>query len=109
LQNVIEEKRSVVVGQIYGGIGSGEKPQWVECIKEGVILQPQGRQIDLAGLNSFPALLQAIRQKGYVVFLVQPQGFEAFQLARALAISQGAKVGYEPVDEKWVLRFGENS
>jgi hypothetical protein len=32
---MIEEKRSVVVGQIYGGIGLGEKPQWVECIKEG--------------------------------------------------------------------------
>jgi hypothetical protein len=86
---MIEEKRSVVVGQIYGGIGSGEKPQWVECIKEGVILQPQGRRIDLAGLNNSPALLQAIRQTGYVVFLVRPQGFEAFQHARALAIARG--------------------
>lgn len=107
LRRRISDKTSVSVGQIYGRTGSGKVPQWVECVKGGVVLQPQGERIGLDALKQKSStFMQAIRHKGYVVFLVRPQGFEAFQEARQLAAGERVTLGYEPVDEEWVLNFG---
>jgi uncharacterized phage infection (PIP) family protein YhgE len=85
--------------------GSGEDPQYVECLKDGVVLRPQGQQIALEQLKKkSPAFLQGIH-RDFVVFLVRPQGFASFRAAHSLAAEKGLKVGYRPVEELVVVRY----
>jgi hypothetical protein len=108
LRTKIAESQRVRVDQLYGRAGTGLNPQWVECVADAVILQPQGTQVGLDALkgNSGDAFVQAIRKTGYAAFLVRPKGFESFLAARSLANKQdGVKVGFEPVDEHWDLAF----
>ncbi|MGH9199112.1 MAG: hypothetical protein ACRD1T_25705, partial [Acidimicrobiia bacterium] len=106
LHGQVEQAQGVPASALYGKRGLGKNPQWVECTEAGAVLQPQGQRFTLEELNqSSEAFGQAIKEKGYVVFLVRPGGFEAFVLARASAAAQEVKFGFEPVDEAWVLKF----
>jgi hypothetical protein len=85
--------------------GSGANPQYVECLKDGLVLRPQGQQIALGELKrKSSAFAQAIH-RDFVVFLVRPQGYDSFRAAHSLAVEKGLKVGYRPVEELVVVRY----
>ncbi|MGA8027963.1 MAG: hypothetical protein WB992_12545 [Bryobacteraceae bacterium] len=69
-------------------------PQFVECVRGGIILQPQAIHIASAALDN-GLLGSSARQHG-VYFLVRPTGFESFITARRIARASGVVVGYEP-------------
>ncbi len=71
-------------------------PQVVECVRGGIVLEPQETQIPIARLRS-GVLASLARQRG-VYFLVRPTGFESFIEARNIARGAGKVVGYEPTE-----------
>ena len=106
LRREIRDKKTLFdPDHLFAGRDPGEKPLWVECVKGAVILLPQGERIPMEGLNTAPAFKQAVSGR-YVVFLVRPDGFGAFANARAAAEENGAKrLGYEPIDRNWQLKY----
>ncbi len=69
--------------------------QIVECVRGGIILEPQQTQIAFSALQG--SVLASLARKRGVYFLVRPSGFESFIAARDIARSAGKVVGYEPV------------
>ena len=84
----------------------GKPTAWVECTRSEIVLLPQGSHVALKDLGAAPAgFLQAIAGKN-VEFLIRPEGFRAFHLARQVAEQHGASnIGYEPVDSNWRLKY----
>lgn len=84
----------------------GRPTAWVECTRSEIVLLPQGSHVSLKELAALPpGFLQAIARKN-VEFLIRPDGFHAFHLARELAEQHGAlSIGYEPVDANWRLKY----
>jgi hypothetical protein len=110
LSDSIEAARSVDASKLFGLVGGGPPPQWIECTDLGVVLQPQELRFDLAALEGDPEAFQrAARRAEYVVFLVRPSGYAAFMHARRLTEEAGVGFGFEPVDQNVVLRYGGDS
>lgn len=107
LRRQIEEKSAVDASKIFGGTDSGKIPQWVECVESAVILQPQGERITVAELEKESSVFMRALDRGYLVFMIRPSGFDAFKVARALAAKKNVSIGYEPIDSDWVLKFPE--
>lgn len=86
---------------------SAEKPQWIECDKAGVMLQPQATRFSgpelHAGNSPFVASLNSRR----AVLLVRPSGFDSCAVARKVLDAHGIEYGLAPVDEAWQLVFRE--
>ena len=107
LQGKLSESECVDVASAYNGAG-GElgRPQFVECVKDTVLLQPQGRAIPSSEISAAShEFLDGIGSTGYVVFCVRPNGFESFVKARSIAEENEIAIGYEPINENWTLRF----
>jgi exonuclease VII large subunit len=102
LQQTIQDKQKMDVLKLGGSM---KDPQIVECVKDEVVLQPQGARISIRSIKgSDSKFVNAVRQKE-VFFLVRPSGYESFDAALMAAQNLGATVGYEPVDEDWPLKF----
>ena len=69
-------------------------PQIVECVREGVVLQPQHVMVPSNSLGD-GTLAVAVRRRG-AYFVVRPDGFSSFVLARAIARATGTLVVAEP-------------
>lgn len=112
LEKAIDDARAVPVARLYGRSGgAGSEPQWAECVDGAVVLQPQGTRLTVDELKGGgAALLEAARRTNHVVFLIRPSGYPALLQARAVVERESdVKVGFEPVDEGWALRFGGSS
>ena len=108
-----------------GRNGTRRMPLYVECVQEGVILQPEGLLLVAADFdgptgpgNPLDAALRAKREyfakatggKGgepYPLLVVRPSGVVAYQAARAAMKSWDDEFGYELVAENLNLDFGE--
>lgn len=101
----IEDRKGVDANSLFPGRERARKPQWVECVAETAVLQPQGQQFTLADLKSGGAAFAKAITTGYVVFLVRPTGFQSFYEGRKIALQHNLAFGYEPVDAGWKLRF----
>ncbi|MGI8990825.1 MAG: hypothetical protein ACR2I2_14765 [Bryobacteraceae bacterium] len=106
LRKEIIERRTLFDPQrIFGGNKAGETPQFVECAKDAIVLIPQGSRISLDNLKKGSSFDKAVTGK-YVVFLVRPDGFDTFNVARASAEENGAeRLGYEPIDAAWQVKY----
>ncbi len=92
-------------------------PNVVECAASGVInhgspgkrTKEETPQKSLATQESaFRQMLVRIknsRTKEYVVFLVRPDGLDAFEKARELAKALQVTMGWEPVNADWEISF----
>ncbi len=105
LKKKIDDRKFVDPLRIFGGSGSVKNPQWIECVRDAVVLQPQGERITVEQLKNKSSSFTQTARRSYLVFLIRPQGFDSFEQARELAQSQGAKFGFEPVDDNWALRY----
>ncbi|MDQ6665604.1 MAG: hypothetical protein M3Z23_14580 [Acidobacteriota bacterium] len=104
-QEIIDRKTLFDPQRIFGGAKTGGTPQWVECAKDLIVLIPQAERISLDKLKKGSSFDKAVTGK-YVVFLVRPNGFETFNVARAAAEENGAEgLGYEPIDAAWQVKY----
>ncbi|MDQ6707720.1 MAG: hypothetical protein M3Z85_17300 [Acidobacteriota bacterium] len=104
-QEIIDRKTLFDPQRIFGGPKAGGTAQWVECAKDSIVLIPQAERISLDKLKKGSSFDKAVTGK-YVVFLVRPNGFETFNVARAAAEENGAeRLGYEPIDAAWQVKY----
>ncbi|MEX2027185.1 MAG: hypothetical protein WEH44_07785, partial [Pirellulaceae bacterium] len=132
-QKELDEKRKKLAGQeqayalipYEGRSGTKRMPLYVECVEEGVILQPEGLLLVAADFdgptgpgNPLDAALRAKREylakvsggqgvEPYPLLVVRPSGVMAYQAAKAAMKAWEDEYGYELVAENLNLDFGE--
>jgi hypothetical protein len=100
-----EEAAQVHVDRWLAGIKSTEKPQWVECNKDAVLLQPQSAhfaQNDLEPTNS--SFVMALNSRS-AILLIRPSGFDICSAVRKILDAHQIVYDLVPIDESWQLVF----
>ena len=140
LQKEIDKKKRELIDEIekqkkrkpafavipYGGSnGTTRRPVYLECTKEGVVVQPEGLLISLNDLrppfgpgNPLDAALRVLRQTyqqkdstfgitqpPYPLLIVRPDGIQTYALAREAMSGWDDQFGYELVDNEMELKF----
>ncbi|MBI4602190.1 MAG: hypothetical protein HY721_09540 [Planctomycetes bacterium] len=92
--------------------GTTKAPLFVECDGKGAWAMPARQLFEKAApADAKEAFLKAARERGYVLFLVRPDGFKAFDRYREILEEHNARsralvdLGYEPVDAAWQLAY----
>ncbi len=126
--NAAPRKRAYALVPYEGPNGTLRRPIYVECCKEGLVLQPEGvviRREDLRPpLGSGNALASALRaardhyiqthadegknrdSEPYPMLLIRPEGTDLFGLARRAVEAADFDFGFEPVESHWELNYG---
>jgi hypothetical protein len=102
------------------------RPIYIECRGDRVVIQPEGIELDAADFDGPPGpgnpLASAVRAardhfvsqaadpkspdaEPYPLFLVRPDGIEAYYAARAAMVSWGSDFGYQTIDQDWELVY----
>ena len=109
-----------------GSGGTHRQPIFVECVHDGIVLQPYDIKLNRADFlqpltigNMLDSALLTVRQywekhglagddsKPYPLLVVRPDGAESYGLARRAMKSWDDEFGYELVDSGTKLRFGQ--
>jgi hypothetical protein len=108
-----------------GPNGTHRRPIYLECLEEGIRIQPEGVLIRLADLeppygpgNPLDAALRTIRSTyvpanlavtstAYPLLIVRPSGIRSYAMARAAMSGWDDQFGYELVGEELELVFPE--
>ena len=107
-----------------GPNGTQRKPLYVECTGRGIIIQPEGIELQISDFegplgpgNPLDAVLRAKREyfakhggvaihgEPYPLLIVRPDGVMAYVAARAAMKSWDDEFGYELIDDKKQLAF----
>ena len=118
-------ERSYTLVPYEGRHGTRRVPLYIECVSEGVILQPEELLLTAADFdgptgsgNPLDAALRAKREylakasggtsgEPYPLLIVRPSGVVAYHAARAAMKDWEDEFGYELVSEELKLEFGE--
>ena len=120
-------KRSYAIIPYQGPQGTVRRPIYVECSKEGVVIQPEGIRLTaddfIAPFDSGNPLAKALRaardllnaraaQAGeseppdpYPLLVVRPDGIRQYAAARTAIESWDADFGYEFINTQWSLQY----
>lgn len=109
-----------------GSGGTHRQPIFVECVSDGLVLQPYDIKLNRADFiqpltigNMLDSALLTVREywekhglagddsKPYPLLIVRPDGAESYGLARRAMKSWDDEFGYELVDRGMKLRFGQ--
>ena len=125
IQKQKKRKPAFAVIPYAGANGTTRRPVYLECTKEGVIVQPEGLLISLNDLrppfgpgNPLDAALRVLRlayqQKDatfgvtlppYPLLIVRPDGIQTYALAREAMSGWDDQFGYELVENEMELKF----
>ena len=111
VQRQMDEKERMQAKELVPS-GSRRPAVFMECDSEGVWIMPERKLLEVSvPLASRGAFLARVKSKGYVVFLIRPGGFKAFERYREVLETHNktstAKYdyGYEPVNADWKLVY----
>ncbi len=109
-----------------GSGGTVRQPIFVECVRDGIVLQPYGLKLNRSDFtqpltigNMLDSALLTVREywqkhglsdddsKPYPLLVVRPDGAQSYGLARRAMKSWDDEFGYELVDSGTKLRFGQ--
>ncbi len=120
-----KRKPAFAVIPYVGANGTSRRPVYLECTKDGVVIQPEGLLISLNDLkppfgpgNPLDAALRVLRltyqqkdatfgitQPPYPLLIVRPDGIQTYALAREAMSGWDDQFGYELVDKGMELKF----
>jgi len=120
-----QRKPAFAVIPYVGNNGTSRRPVYLECSKDGVIVQPEGILISSKDLkpplgpgNPLDAALRVLRlayqqrdatfgitQPPYPLLLVRPDGIHTYALAREAMSGWDDQFGYELIDSDMDLKF----
>lgn len=120
-----KRKPAFAVIPYVGANGTSRRPVYLECTKDGVVIQPEGLLISLNDLkppfgpgNPLDAALRVLRltyqqkdatfgitQPPYPLLIVRPDGIQTYALAREAMSGWDDQFGYELVDKDMELKF----
>ncbi|HUP79016.1 MAG TPA: hypothetical protein VM260_10715 [Pirellula sp.] len=123
-----KRKPAFAVIPYVGANGTSRRPVYLECTKEGVVVQPEGLLISLNDLkppfgpgNPLDAALRVLRlayqQKDatfgitlppYPLLIVRPDGIQTYAVAREAMSGWDDQFGYELVDKELELTFPQS-
>jgi hypothetical protein len=123
-----QQKPAFAVIPYVGPNGTSRRPVYLECCKDGVIVQPEGLLISNEELkppfgpgNPVDSALRVLRvayqkrdttfgitQPPYPLLLVRPDGIQSYALARAAMGSWDDQFGYELIEADMKLAFPES-
>ena len=124
-QQLAAAQKSYTLIPYTGRNGTRRVPLYVECVEEGIIIQPEGTLLTAADFrgplgpgNPLDAALRTKREylakatggKGnepYPLLVVRPSGVIAYQVARQAMKSWDDEFGYELIAEDLNLDFGQ--
>jgi hypothetical protein len=111
VQREVDAKEQVQAQQLVPA-GSRKPAVFVECTAAGVLLMPERTLLQAtvppAARETFLARVTA---RGYVVFLIRPDGLTAFERYREVVQTYNKttrntlNIGYEPVNADWKLVY----
>lgn len=111
VQREIDEKERVQAKDLVPS-GAHRPAVFMECDARGVWIMPERRLLAASAPSSArQAFLSKARTTGYVVFLIRPDGFTAFENYRDVlqthntSATRALDLGYEPVDADWQLVY----
>ena len=102
------------------------RPIYIECLGDRVVIQPEGIVLSAADFdgpmgpgNPLASAIRAARDhlaatapdpkspeaEPYPLFLVRPDGIQAYYAARAAMQSWGSDFGYQTIDQDWHLEY----
>ncbi|RIK75566.1 MAG: hypothetical protein DCC67_15140 [Planctomycetota bacterium] len=127
LQAEPRAKKSYAIVPYKGANGTFRRPVYVECTKEGVVIQPEGIRLTaqdfdgpLRSGNPLASAIRAAREElnarahaageadlpdPYPLIIVRPDGAEYYALALAAISSWDADFGYEFVEADWKIEY----
>jgi hypothetical protein len=118
--------RTFAVVPYVGPRGTRRRPMYVECRRDGIVLQPEGIRLTeddfdgpLGPRNPLAAALLAEQEylnsqrvsaetdpgRPYPLFLIRPDGIAAYYVALSAMAGWGSEHGYELVDADWQLAY----
>lgn len=122
-----KETASYALVPYEGPNGTFRRPIYIECLKDGVVLQPEGVRISANDLrppfgtgNPLAATLRASRDhlvrlypkeaksrdtEPYPLLLVRPEGLVMFDRARQAIEAGDFDLGFELVEQDWKLKY----
>ena len=123
-----KRKPAFAVIPYVGANGTSRRPVYLECTKDGVVVQPEGLLISLNDLkppfgpgNPLDAALRVLRlayqQRDatfgitlppYPLLIVRPDGIQTYALAREAMSGWDDQFGYELVDKEMELKFPQS-
>ncbi|MEO2049528.1 MAG: hypothetical protein ABGX16_23470 [Pirellulales bacterium] len=123
-------KRSYAIIPYKGPQGTVRRPIYLECDKDGVVIQPEGIRLTsrdfLTRFDSGNPLAKALRAARdllntraakagdteppdpYPLLVVRPDGIQQYLAARTAIKSWDADFGYEFIDQQWTLQYPES-
>lgn len=123
--------RSYSIIPYKGPHGTARQPIYIECLKDEVVLQPEGIRLKpqdfmppLGAGNPLASALRAAREfmvtrhpelsdsvgaEPYPLILVRPDGIGAYYRVREAIESWDSDFGYELVDADWELEFPDSN
>jgi hypothetical protein len=123
-------KRSYAIIPYKGPQGTVRRPIYLECDKDGVVIQPEGIRLTgrdfLTRFDSGNPLAKALRAARdllttraakagdseppdpYPLLVVRPDGIQQYLAARSAIKSWDADFGYEFIDQQWSLQYPES-
>lgn len=121
-----ETKSEYVIIPFTGSGGTHRQPIFVECVRDGIVLQPYNIKLNRAEFtlplsigNMLDSALLTVREywerhgladadsKPYPLLVVRPDGAESYGMARRAMKSWDDEFGYELVESDLQLRFGQ--
>jgi len=125
IENQKKRKPAFAVIPYVGPNGTSRRPVYLECTKDGVVIQPEGLLISLNDLkpplgpgNPLDAALRVLRlayqqrdknfgitQPPYPLLMIRPDGIHTYALAREAMRGWDDQFGYELIDSEMNLAF----
>ncbi len=120
------EKPIFAIIPYQGTNGTHRRPIYLECVDNGVLIQPEGILIGLADLrppygpgNPLDAALRTVRSRfapangaltstAYPLLVVRPSGIRSYAMARQAMSGWDDQFGYELIDEDLPLAFPDS-
>jgi len=126
-EEAAKEKASYAVVPYEGPNGTFRRPIYIECLKDQIVLQPEGVKLSAADLhppygpgNPLASVLRASRDhlvrlhpkegrsrdtEPYPLLLVRSEGLLMFDRARQAIDAGDFDLGFELVEDDWKLKF----
>jgi len=111
-QSLSDERQVTIVAKTEEGKNATKTPRYIECRSNGVVIYPSEEFVSLSNLertnSPFQQLLREVRRnrnKEYLIVAIRPDSFDVFEQVRDLIEAQNIDIGYEPIDEGWILKI----
>lgn len=89
--------------------GRERRPVYMVCSGAGIEVGdkdlpiPQSHKEMKALSTAVMLAVEKAGEKGYVLALIRPDGYKAFEKLRQVVTNRGLRIGYEPVSSDWEL------